>query len=402
MRPLRLLTASCAAALLAAAPARALDWRGSVGFSQSFGTGGGLDTKDAPDDEITSSTSVSFDFVGETPRTRLTLSPGVSLFFSTDEDFSAAEALQPTFQGVITTGGARTRLTSSLALTPRFVLRNQAVEGVFSDPFAEPDPQSDPVSDGGDADRRSNTSVLQTDLNFTVGVNHAVDARNSVSGDFFARRRDFSGDTVDGDLTPSTSFGVNGGWTRQLTPLTSGSLSANARQFLPDEGDRDDTRTYSLSAGLATRFSPRLSANGALGLSATESGGTVEPGVVADFGFDWRAASQTSVFARLSQTVEENTDGQIDTLVSGALGFSTALTRRSSVSTSARLSFENPVFDDTASDALTLSIGPAYSYRLTEKWRLSAAYALRYETGGDDDGLSSRFTLGLGRAFDLF
>lgn len=399
MRPARLLTASCAAAVLAAAPAHAVDWRGSLGFSQSFGTGGGVDTRDDTDDGVTSSTSFSFDFVGETPRMRLSFSPGVSVFFSTDEDFSASDSILPNFRGAISTGGTRTRLNSSLSLTPRFVDRNQAIEGIFDDPFGEEPPPD--IVDGRDTRQRNSSSSLQIDANWNVGVSHAIDTRNSLSGGFFVRRREFTGDTADDDLEPSTSFGVNGGWSRQLTPLTSGSLSANARQFLPDEDDEDDTRTYSLSAGLSTRFSPRLSANGSLGLSVTEADGQVEPGLIADFGFNWRATSQTSVSASLSQTVEENTDGQIDNVISGNVGFSTALTQRSSLSTGARLSFENPVFDDNADENLFISIGPTYSYQLTENWRLNATYSLRYETG-DDEGLSSRFNIGLGRAFDLF
>lgn len=399
MRPSRLLTASCAAALLAAAPAHAIDWQGSLGFSQSFTTGGGIDTRGDADNEVTSSTSFSFDFVGATPRMSLSFSPGVSVFFSTDEDFSASDSILPNFRGAITTNGSRTRLNSSLSLTPRFVDRNQAIEGVFTDPFgAEPPPDT---LDGRDTRRRNSSSALQIDANWNVGVSHAIDTRNSLSGGFFVRRREFTGVSAGDDLESSTSIGVNGSMSRQLTPLTSGSLSANVRQFLPDNSNDDDTRTYSLSAGLSTRFSPRLSANGSLGLSVTESDGAVDPGLVGSFGFNWRATNQTSVSASLSQTVEESTDGQIDNVISGNLGVSTTLTQRSSFSTAARLSFENPVFDDNAAETLFISIGPTYSYRLTENWRLNAGYSLRYETG-DDEGLSSRFNVGLGRAFDLF
>jgi hypothetical protein len=403
VRPARLLTASGAAALIAATPAHAIDWRGSLGFSQAFATGGGIDTGDEPDTEVTSSTSLSFDFVGETPRARLTFSPGVSLFFSTDDDFSASEAIQPNFRGSIATFGSRTRLSSSLSLTPRFVPRNQAVEGVFDDPFDDEEPPPDiGLDDDENTRRRGDATVLQIDANFNTSVNHAIDTRNSLTGGFFVRRREFSDNADDDDLEPSTSFGVNGSWSRQLTPLTSGSLSATARQFLPDEGDEDNTRTYSLSAGLSTRFSPRLSASGSLGLSVTEADSEVEPGLVADFGFNWRATSQTSMFASLSQTVEESTNGEIDTVVAGNLGFSTTLTQRSSFSTSARLSFENPVFDSESDGDLNISVGPTYSYQLTENWRLSATYSLRYETDDDEDDLSSRFSVRLGRAFNLF
>jgi hypothetical protein len=396
-----LLVAGVAAA---ATPSRAIDWQGAIGFSQSLQTGGGVDSgSDDEESSLNAVTAFNFNFVGRTPRTVISLAPGVSFFLSDDDGFDS-ETVRPTFRGSVNTGTTDTRFNASLSFTPRFREFDSVARDALADPFPVPvdptDPQ-DPEDEDTVSGRRRGSDSLQLDTNFTLGLSQALDRRNSVDAGFFARRRDYSGG--DEGLTPSTTVGINTGWSTQLSSITTGSLNANVRQFIPDDSDRDASRTYGLSAGLGTRFTPLLSANGSLGIAITETEGEgFEPGLTGRFGIGYQLSRLTSLSADISQSVEQDERGELQNVLAAAAGATTQLSERSRFAVRLRAATENPIFDTGEDERVTFSLTPTYTFQVTESWSLSTSYSLRYEQETGSDEWSSRFSVQIGRSFNLF
>lgn len=399
-RRLRTLAATLAAFSLCG-PSDAADWSASGSFSQSFQTGGGLDSENESFDPV-STTSVGLTFIGRTPLTTWTFSPGLSGFLSSDSD-NDLTSLRPRFNGSVSHRGRRSQLTGSLSFVPRLVDFTPGLDDFGLDEEPDPGADSPPEPDLGedsDGGRRVRDDVLQLNTNARIGWRYSVDSLNSLTLGAFVRRRDFTED--DDELERSTTVGANVGWSRALSPITSANIALRGQRFLSDDSSDEDTSSVSLRGGLNTRLDPVTSLGFSLGGALTEDDeGGWEPSVVGSVSFRRQPRSTTNFSAALTQSVDQDISGDISNVTALTFGVSEQLTRRSSISVNARAGFENPLFATDVEDRRTFTIGPSYTYSIDRNWRLRAGYTFRIEEGDDDD-YSSRFSIGLSRGFNIF
>jgi len=355
--------------IVASAPVGAVDWSVSGFFSQRIEatSNSGLDGEGGVVGAIS---DLGMAFRLATPTTQWTLAPGVrGALYTGPGDDGSLDDFGFRFNGSVAHQAPRSSTTASFSVIPDST--------TFSD------------FDSGGNSRNRNTTQITYSAN--MGYTYNINEINSLSLSAFGRKRDFTEQSA--DLEPSLSFGGGATWRRELDPATAGSLGFTVTRFTADSLEDPESLSYEVRAGLDRQLSPRATLGGTLGVALVDSernrvrpGGTVReddlsPSFVGDLTLSYAAAPDTRYTFGLSQSIDQNTDGTVESRASVSAGVQHSINRRSRAGLTGRLGFNNPVFDDggDTSDRITLSVQPAYFYALTPNWDASLGYALRVE-----------------------
>lgn len=238
--------------------------------------------------------------------------------------------------------------------------------------------------------------ATETAANLSGFWTQRLDAKNSVTLSTNGNIRRFSDD--EGQLTPSTSYGVTGSWNRTLDRRTSAGASLGVR-FSDQDGPDTDTEStiWRLGANLVRRLTPRHGFNLDLGISRAAVTETTDLGFFSiedernslgfsgGAGFDWRGPGGTAVALTASQALESGADGGLDQTSRVAASLSRPLTRRSTAGLVADFTRRSAEDDaDGGGASYFISAGPRLDFQLTRDW--SAGLGLRLRRRDDDDG----------------
>jgi hypothetical protein len=121
-------------------------------------------------------------------------------------------------------------------------------------------------------------------------------------------------------------------------------------------------------------------------------------GVVGGLGLSY-SGRLTSVSAGFNQTVDQDSNGEVESRSSLTASISHQLTETSSIGVSTQLLAQTPLFgaDD---ERQTFSLTPTYRLSLTEDWTLTTGYRLR-ASNDDDFDLSNLVFVQISRGFDF-
>lgn len=362
--------------IVAAASAEAADWSVNGFFSQRFEATSN-NNLDGEGGVLGAVADIGLAFRLSTPTTQWVLAPGLrGALYTGPGDDGSLDDLGFRFNGSVAHRRPRSNTTASLSVIPD------------STNFTDFD------SGGGTRNRNTTQITYSGNLGYTYDVNTI----NSVSLSAFGRKRDFNDDAA--DLEPSLSFGGGATWRREIDPATSGSLGFTVTRFTADSEEDPESLSYEIRAGLDHQFSPRLTLGGSAGVALVDSernrvrsSGTVReddlsPSFVGDLTLSYAASPDTRYTFGLSQSIDQDTDGAVESRASVSAGVQHSINSRSRVGLTGRLGFNNPVFDDggDTSDRVTLSVQPTYTHALTSNWDASLGYALRIE---DDSGVET-------------
>lgn len=390
-------------ALLAGAPAFGGNWTldGSVAERIELDTNLRLDEDD--DDEgpvLGSTTRLNLALGYDARRTVWSLGSGISYrtFFGTgdddddDDDTSGLSGItDPRISGSVVHSGRSQSVSASFSAARRPVAFTRLEEAEAFE---------------GDA--------TETRLSLNAGWRVQATRRDSFSlGSSFGLRR-FSED--DEDLTPSDSIGLTGGWSRTISPRTSGGLNVGISRFAADgEDEETETIVTNLGASLGTSLTPRhsLSVGAGLGRAWTDRELTVDtifgPVEIEDdssslnangsLGLSWIGTRRTSGSLSASQGLESTIDGDLANTTRIAAGLTHRLTRRTGLSFNAsavRRSTEVSLDeddDDSDESSQLLRIASGLDTQLARRWSagLGASFSLRREEDGDDARSASLF-----------
>ena len=249
----------------------------------------------------------------------------------------------------------------------------------------------------------TNLNATRFDLSGSVGVSWNATKRDSLSLGASVQLVDFNRSI--GTLSPSRTFGVNGGWSRQVSPTTSVSASTSLSHFEATGATGRTSRNASIRLGIQHQRTPRHNLGASAGFSFVSSDrdngpSTTQVGFVGGGTFGYRI-DEFAATLNLNQSIQPSADGDLNAFTSlrGSLAyrvnalqnlsFGVTYTRRSEIS--------------GGGDVLQfLSLGPSYSYSLSEDSSLSLGYQFRLRDDPTNDlEAGHQVMLTLSHQFDL-
>lgn len=262
-------------------------------------------------------------------------------------------------------------------------------------------PESASVSQFEDTGR-VDTDATQISIDARLARTQNLDPLNSLTLAGFVQLERFTENAS--DLIDTDEYGLTTTLRHSVTPLTGLSIFASARRFVSDRENNAVRDTFSLRVGGDTRLSPRLEGGGSIGLSFVrrESGQSDEtPRLVGNLDVSYAATATDNFTASISQTVDQNSIGDVESRLVGAVGWSRRLTQAASFGLSLRASTQTPVIDEGGDTRDTLALRPTFNYALTNDWNLSAGVAVQYFANDNRDGLTNRAFLQFSRGLSL-
>lgn len=389
------LGAALAVAVLSAAVPAVADTQIQSFFAQRF------DVDDEGD--FGSATDLGVTFSALTPRTTWSLTPGVRLLASTNDDDDVE--LRPTLAGGFRTRAEQSTLFGSVSVTARQTrfTETAAEAGLGGVDFGGEDGESDAgagLDPGADLDSGGETggedsdpvseqarrgSTLETVGRARLGYDLALGPIDGVFTSGFVNVRDF--DDTDENLTSFVEFGADAGYRRRLDPRTGASISAGA-SWVDFDNETEDTLTGRVRLNATRALRPDLNAQAGIGFSVTNRDDEDAVfGVLGNLGVrqngpDWFWS------ADLVQDVRPSGDaGDVESVSRFNVATGYRFDPRNSVNLSGSLGFETPVFDDDDDDDdFFASVSLVSGHQLSRDWRMSVGY--RFRSGDDDDIIS--------------
>lgn len=395
-RPLsgrRLLAALLILALAPPARAAAAEWSAEGFFSQRFDAvgnrgfeGNGFFGEAALD----SVTDLGVTFSAATPRATFSISPGVRALISTAESVDAG-TFAPRLTASALLRGPRSQTTASLSIIPSFVSGASVDDPTLTVIDGELVEVVDTVEE--EAVRILGRAQLRHEVSLTP--------RDTVSAGVFARGTEYLGSVSDA-LSPTRAVGVDGSWSRALTPRTSVSVSPSFQQFFDSGAGSSGGQSFSLLGSAEHLFSERFSATAGLGPSFTRSEEEgFDLGLVGNLGANYRTP-RTRYAASISQTVGQDEDGSVETFVTARASASRAINATSRFTLTATAGFENPLISQGENDrARVFSLSPAYTHELTPDWSLGAGARLSLRDDEEGLGANPSLFLQITRGFEI-
>lgn len=381
--------AAAAVVALVVSASGAADWSVSGSFSQRVGA-----RTDSDGEELTAGTRLGLRIIGEDKRSDWTFDPGVRLSLRAGEGGGSTESdavnITPSGAFGYAYAGPRLGLNASFSVLPEFRSARTFDEAFLVDP------------DTGLVDRRvivGQADPLEITITSRLGGTLRVDDLNTLGANFFVRVVEYDEETPTLSATRSVGGGLS--WSRALSPLTQLSLSTNARTLQSDSASSSDADTYSTSLGLSQRFSARHNGSLSGGLTLVDGGGGLEPRFSGGANFSY-ALKSTTFSAAAQQAVDQNDDGQVQSVAQLRGSISHKFDDLTTLSLGAGLSFANPVFD-TASDEeeTTLSLRAGLTRSVSQNWRMQLGYTLSGSRQTGDDEIVNSVSLSLSRSFDI-
>lgn len=315
--------------------------------------------------------TVSSDFGWQTPRLGITanLKSDFRRFAGPGKTDNLNSFNQNASLGLVKRG-----LTSQFSLASNFSRQNTA--------FSELD---DTDITNQDTDR------LTFSLN--SGWTYSVNSRNSLTLSGSATRVDFTKSST--ALSPFTNLGAQAQWTHNLSVLTSVNSSLGWSFFKADDLAARKSNTLSLSMGLSTRLSPRLSISAGGGGNLTQTkrnlvalGAIVGRTSDTTLGFQANVAMEyalrnTRLSASLQQSLQPSADGRLNLVSSLGFNISHDINQFSAFTLATSATRRKANGSSSSGSNNQFSVAPTYTYKLARDWNASIGYsfALRTESG---------------------
>lgn len=380
--------------LLAAAPAGAGNWTLTGTAFERLSVDSNLRLEeDSEGPLIGSTTGLELDLGYDARRTVWALGSGVRLreFVGPGDAGGLGGLSDPRLSGSIVHTGPRQVLEAD------FRARRQSVAFTRLEEI-----ESGEVLEAEDED------ATETRLDLNAGWSRRASPRTTQSLGVDLDLRRFSEESS--DLSPSTSFGVQGGWRVALTPRTEAGLTARARRFT-SESETRETRSdiVSFGADLATRPTPRhqIALAGSLGRRWTERETEIGPFTVDEddagftfngtLGWDWTATPRTSVAFDATQGLESTADGDLSNITRIGTTLTRRLTPRSDlaldasfVRRSTEVDLEGDEDDEDDGDSSRFfRLASRLDTDLTRLWDAGLGVELRLRSDDDDSARSA-------------
>ena len=331
-------------------------------------------------------TALGLDLTVLTPTTQWQVETGASVgFFGGPGDTEDLNRLNPNFAAAVAHNGKYLDTGASFAFDMQPVSLAQIDETGVT---------------GGDA--------TQISTQLAANAAYALDARNQLSVGGSGRVIRFTrGSTT---LEPTTTYGANLAWIRDLSAVTQGSLAFGARRFTAESDQDPDSLTFDLSAGVDRVVNGRLSFSATLGVNATRTTQTLAGERNTDFtlgalgGLEaaWQAAPDTQLVFAFSHGLEPSSVGELQTTTALGVGLQHEVNSWMSAGINAlvqRQSSGGGYTDET--DRTFASLSPSLAFSLTPDWALRAGYSLDAQHESGSDAISNRVFLTLTRQFDI-
>jgi hypothetical protein len=329
--------------------------------------------------------TINTDFAWKMPRLELSAGTGTSFRKSTGpgktNDLNS-------FDPNLSLGLVKRGLTSRFSLSSSFRVQNST--------FSELDDTD--ITD-------QNTDRLTLKLNSDWAYN--INSTNTFTLSGGITVVDFTKSNA--SLTPFIDLNAQAQWTRTLTNLTSVNANLGLSFFKADNLEERQSTTFSASADLSTRLSPRLSINvgGGVNLIKTDENRIVA-GIVAGKTSDTTLGFQTNLGATYAlrdiqlsltaqQALDPSADGQLNQRSSLGFSISQKINRRSTLSLSTQVSRREAASDSSSEVSDQFSINPKYSYKLARDWEASIGYDFTYRKNDDGTAQANRLFVSLSK-----
>ncbi len=335
------------AALAVSGPALAADWSLRFGASQSLTVDDNLDLTEVDRDfGMTSSTAFDLDLQALAKTYRINLAPRVSVqktFFSVEpDDWSYFP-------------GGTLSLSKWTKLTTYDLVASFARSEASSDDLVE------------DVIRTNEGDQLTYAVTGTV--THKVNRRNALSWVNSASLVDYT--LASDDLVPSMTLRTSATWSREMSELVSGNLTASAEFYDPDSPTVNERLLYRITPEFKARLTKRLSVAGAAGVVVLdpEEGG-LEADIIFNASADYKLKT-TSYSLSASRDLSPDDDGSLNDRYSTRIGVSHQVNDLTTVGLFATYAWQTDA-EGAKSNALTVS--PTLSYQLSRDWTSSLSY----------------------------
>lgn len=351
-------------------PALATDWSLEFGASESLTLDDNLDLEeDERDAGLVSSTAFDLNLLGTGKTYKMGLAPRVSIaktFFSEEPDdwsyFPSGTLLLSTWTKLTTYD-----LVASVARS----------EASSSSDLVEDDVYT---TDEGDALTYAVTGT----------ITHKVNRRNTLSWVNSANLVDYT--LPSDDLVPSLTLRTSGTWSREMSELVSGNLTASAEYYDPDSETVDERLLFRVTPGFNARLTKRLSVAGAVGVVVLDP---EEGGLTADMIFNASAdykLKTTSYSLSASRDLSPDDDGSLNDRYSTRIGVSHQVNDQTTVGLFATYAWQTDA-EGAKSNALTVS--PSLSYQLSRDWSSNLSYRFVQSDDETETAHSNAVTLTL-------
>jgi hypothetical protein len=259
--------------------------------------------------------------------------------------------------------------------------------------------------------------ATQVSVQLAADAAYALDSRNRLSLGGSGRVIRFRGGET--ELEPTTTYGANLAWLRDLSPATQGRLVFGGRRFTAESDDNPESLTFDLSAGIGQLVNQRLSFDASLGVSATSTERTRAGGRESEFDIGaigglevaWAPAPDTALVVAFSHGLEPSSVGELQTTTALGVGLQHEINRWTSAGIDLLVQRQSSgdgsgdgfddAFEDEEDERTYASLSPSLAFSLTPDWALQAGYAIALERDGGSDAVSNRVFLTLTRQFDI-
>ena len=251
--------------------------------------------------------------------------------------------------------------------------------------------------------------TAQVDLRLGADLAYLINARNRLTlGGEAAITRFTRGATT---LTPTTVYGLRGGWVNQVDARTAATMSVGLRRFIADNPERERSTTLNVGGQISREVNERLSLSGGAGVNVvrrTETQGGARdtdtlPSASGNFAVAWTPTSDLAVGFGFDHGVQPSSAGELRMTTTASLEFDYALTKIHraglALAYSRRSGLDDGLGDSGARNLFTLR--PSLSVQLDPDWRMELSYAMRAVDEPGNQAVSNAVTLGFSRGFEL-
>lgn len=400
------MTAVLAIAVFAAEGVRADGWTLSGSATQRFSADTNLRLDpDDPGASYGSTTSVGLSLGSRNSRSNLSINPSVTGSLYKGDTGGDLDRIYPSIRAGYGHRFSSFSLNAGVSAQARqTAFSTFGVEDIdFDNDISGPD-ETDTDSGGEDTDSGGETSssgsegvsspdltlidknATQISVRSNLGGSYQLDSRNSFSGGLnYGITRYTNGGS---NLSPSTSYGVSAGYSRQLTNDMSARVGAGARRTKITGNSPSKSWVYNVNGGLRGQVSNRMSINGNLGLSYLTRKDVSSTGITGtgNVGISYRMTSDFSMSFGGSQAIEPSSDGTLQTRSSLYTSAQFAINSRERVNGSFSYSRQKTArgFDDSrgssTDDRFYGSLG--YSIGITRDFGMNVGYNFSAKPSG--------------------
>lgn len=214
------------------------------------------------------------------------------------------------------------------------------------------------------------------------------------------------------DLTPTTVYGVTGGWVHDLDPRTSATLSLGLRRFIARNDERERSTTVNLGGRLSHQVSSRLSLSGGAGVNVVDRVETIgavrdsETLVSGSGGLEiaWTPTADLGFAMAVDHNLSPSSSGDLQNATTVALDADYAINDLVRAGLSLGYIRRDGLGEDRANGGGVrhlYSVSPSLGVQLDDDWRLEVSYVLRVVDEPGVNAASNSVALNLARAFDL-